>query len=284
MSLRNAACAYADRGWAVFPLNARQKRPHSILAPHGMNDATADLASVFRWWERAPRANIGINCEASGLVVIDVDPRNGGEDCLHELICVLGKLPRTVNAHSGGGGEHILFQNPGGSFRREVAPGVDIKSSGYIVAPPSIHPSGEAYIWSVDGDPDETSVARLPTTWLEKMRIPARRRGPALKINPNSSDPLKQIPAMTYVPRLTEREVDGEGWVQCPFHKAGEERTPSFRADDGLWACYACEPIGDKATMGGNIMDLAALLWGYAIPLVGPDYSIVRQRLEAMFA
>jgi hypothetical protein len=280
--LRDAACTYADRGWAVMPLKARQKAPLGLLVPHGMDDATSDLATVFGWWERVPHANVGINCEASGLVVLDVDPRNDGEDSLHDLLRELGTLPRTIEAHSGGGGQHILFRNPGGSFRREVGPGVDVKCSGYIVAPPSIHPSGEAYVWSVDGDPADVALAELPAPWLERVRVQTRT-GPTPKVNPNSTDDLKQIAALDYAPMLCGREVDAAGWMQCPFHKGGEERTPSFRADGALWACYACEPIGGKATMGGNIYDLAALLWAYPVPLSPVNFSIVRSRLIKEF-
>jgi len=32
--------------------------------------------------------------------------------------------------------------------------------------------------------------------------------------------------------------------------------------------------------MGGNVFDLAALLWGYAVPLVGVDYVEVRSRVQ----
>lgn len=282
MRLRDAACSYADRGWSIFPLQARSKQPVGRLTPHGMNDATTDLARVFAWWEAAPRLNIAINCEASGLVVLDVDPRNGGEDGLHEALSQLGPLPRTVEAHSGGGGQHLLFRHPGGSFRREVAPGVDIKCSGYIVAPPSIHPNGEPYIWSVDGDPEEVAPAELPERWVTAMRV-RKRRVATPTHNAASGDDLKQIPASFYATRLTGRTVDEDGWMQCPFHKGGAEKTPSFRVDGSLWACYACEPIGDKAMMGGNIYDLAGLLWHEPVPLGPMSFAQVRSRLASEF-
>lgn len=281
-SLRDAACAYADNGWAIFPLKPHSKQPEGRLVPHGMNDATTDLARVFRCWEKAPRLNIGINCEASGLVVLDVDPRNGGEDGLHDAIAVLGPLPRTVEAHSGGGGQHLIFRHPGGSFKREIAPGVDIKCSGYIVAPPSIHPSGKPYIWSVDGDPEDVAPAELPEAWINAMRV-RQRRATAPTYNRASGDDLKAIPAATYASRLTGRLVDEDGWMVCPFHKGGMEKTPSFRVDGTLWACYACDPVGNKAMMGGNIYDLAGLLWHEPIPLSPMGFSKVRTRLLEEF-
>jgi len=78
------------------------------------------------------------------------------------------------------------------------------------------------------------------------------------------------------VKALTGREANRGGWVQCPFHKGGKERTPSLQCDGTIWACYACEPIGGKHVMGGNIYDLAAILRGLPIPLRGPDFAEVR--------
>ena len=286
-ALRDAACEYADRGWAIHPLKPRSKVP---ATEHGMNDATSDLARVFRWWEGHPRHNIGISCEASGLVVIDVDPRHGGDDSLHDLIVELGPLPPTVESLSGGGGQHLVFRNPGGSFAREITPtgqprgktsGVDIKASGYIVAPPSTHPSGAQYEWSVDGDPGEVSPADIPPAWLERMLVAPRR-----EITPQASthytDALKNVPSVTYFSRLTGRSASGD-WGQCPFHKGGQEKTPSLKLDGTLWACYGCEPILDKRVMGGNIYDLAALLWGIPIPLAPIDFAIARSKLMRIF-
>jgi len=241
-----------------------------------MKDASADLATVFRWWEAHPRCGIGIHCEASGLVVIDVDPRNGGDDSLWQLEDQLGKLPATPRALTGGGGIHVLLRNPGGGFRKEMAPGVDIKANGYIVAAPSRHPNGGSYEW--EEAPGEVPLADVPAAWLERMTAEIRRHTPTLR---ESDDPLKLIDARTYFERLTMRSVDDGGWAQCPFHKGGQERTPSLFVRGTLWACYACEPFGGRRAMGGNVYDLAALLWGFPVPLRGHDFGTVRERLKA---
>lgn len=281
--LRDAACEYADRGWAVLPLNPRSKVPLGSLVPHGMDEATTDLGQVFGWWEEWPWANIGINCEKSGLVVLDIDPRNDGEDSFHDLLLDLGKLPPTVEAHSGGGGQHLLFRHPGGDFRREITSGVDIKCSGYIVAPPSIHPDGKPYVWSVDGDPGEVEVADLPKAWQERMRAP-RRRLQVPEANRGTTDRLKHIPAGRYASVLTGREIDEWGWMQCPFHRNGQERTPSFKVDGTLWCCYACEPQAGKHTHGGNCYDLAGQLWGFSLPLTPNAFGEVRDKLLEQFS
>src|SRR5438034_3590275 len=107
----DAALDYARRGWAVIPLVPGGKTP---LTAHGYKDGTTDEAKIRSWWAKTPSANVGIVTGAeSGLVVLDVDPRNGGEITLDELIAEHGKLPDTVVAITGGGGRHIFFQHPG---------------------------------------------------------------------------------------------------------------------------------------------------------------------------
>jgi hypothetical protein len=52
-----AALAYAARGIHVLPLEPDGKRPKT---DRGVHDASTDLRTIRMWWERWPRANIGI--------------------------------------------------------------------------------------------------------------------------------------------------------------------------------------------------------------------------------
>lgn len=280
-ALRNAALAYADAGWSVLPLRPRAKEPLGSLVPNGKDGSSSDLVQVLQWWTRAPLANVGVNAGASGLVVLDVDPRSGGDDSLHDLERHLGALPETVSAETGGGGWHYLFQHPGGDLRGVAAPGLDVKDRGYIVAPPSIHPSGRIYAW--DLEPGDVPLAELPAAWLEALR-PPRPLNRDVELNHDHEDPLRRIPAEVYVPRLTGRAIERGGWVRCPFHGGGKEQGASLNAKGTLWACYGgCPaPVG-KQVMGGNIYDLAGLVAGYAIPLRGPDFIDVQSRLLRYF-
>jgi hypothetical protein len=280
-ALRNAALDYADRGWKVIPLRARGKEPLGSLVPHGKDDATDDLVQVLRWWTEVPRANVGIVCGPSGLVVIDVDPRSGGDDSLHELERRLGRLPETVSAETGGGGWHYVFRHPGVDLVGVAAPGLDVKDRGYIVASPSIHPSGRSYAW--DLEPDDVPLADLPHAWVDALR-PARPVNRDLELSMDHDDPLRCIPAETYVARLSRREVQRGGWVRCPFHGGGAEQAPSLNVKGTLWACYGgCQAPPGKQVMGGNVYDFAALIAGYAIPLRGPDFVEVQTRLRRFF-
>ncbi len=76
---KRAAIEYAQRGWAVMPLKAKKKDPHFDLIKNAYLGATTDEALIEFWFDVDPTANIGIACITSGLVVFDVDFRNGGE-------------------------------------------------------------------------------------------------------------------------------------------------------------------------------------------------------------
>jgi hypothetical protein len=98
-----------------------------------------------------PTANIGIRPHP-GHVVLDVDPRNGGDVQLRAMQDRYGPLPTSRSAATGGGGWHWWCTCPG-DVRGELAPGVDVKShGGYVVAPPSLHSSGRRYEW-IDAGP-----------------------------------------------------------------------------------------------------------------------------------
>ena len=166
-----AAVAYAGRGWAVLPLAPKAKSPLGKLVPHGWKDAATDKDTITRWWQREPMGNIGIRTGAeSGLVVLDIDPRNGGSDNLRELEQKNGELPTTVISLTGGGGVHIFFRHPGWVIKnKNLAPGVEVKSDGgYVVAPPSIHPNGETYRWEAASHPDDVVLATLPE-WILRL-------------------------------------------------------------------------------------------------------------------
>src|SRR5262245_14226354 len=46
--------------------------------------ATTDDAQLQRWSVEFPGGNTGVACGPSGLLVVDVDPRNGGNESLIE--------------------------------------------------------------------------------------------------------------------------------------------------------------------------------------------------------
>src|SRR5262249_27597841 len=144
--LRDAAIEYARHNWPVFPL--RGKLP-AIAGGRGVLDATTDVDTVTAWWNRYRGANIGGRVPES-MLVIDVDPRHGGDQSLDALEQVHGRLPETLTTISGrgDGGRHLFFRRQHGKLSsKRLGPGIDIKTStGYVVVAPSLHPeTGQPY-------------------------------------------------------------------------------------------------------------------------------------------
>jgi hypothetical protein len=169
--LAMAALWYAKNGIPVFPCKPRGKEP---LTPHGFKDATTDEKKVAEWWSKWPGANIGVPTgAASGLLVVDVDPRNGGPQGRDELIRQLGPIPDTAEIITGGGGRHLYFKYGGGGVPKALAPGIDLKGDGgYIIAPPSIHPSGKRYeVDGLAGAKAFLNIAEAPTWLLERIAM-----------------------------------------------------------------------------------------------------------------
>ncbi len=165
-----AALAYAER-YAVFPCKPHGKTP---LTEHGFKSATRDPSQIREWWELWPEANIGIATGAiSGIVVLDIDPRHGGDDTLATLEARYGKLLATPTALTGGGGRHKIFEHPGGHVPNSagtIGAGIDLRGDGgYVIAPPSVHPSGEVYRWRTSAGINELTPSPLPEWALDPV-------------------------------------------------------------------------------------------------------------------
>ena len=109
----------------------------------------------------------------SGLVVVDVDVRHGGDGSLEGLEREYGRVGTTVECLTGGGGRHLYFAHPGGLIRNKVglAGGVDLRGDGgYVVAPPSVHSSGIRYEWAEGRNPGSAALAPLPD-WILRVAV-----------------------------------------------------------------------------------------------------------------
>ena len=152
-SLREAALAYAERGWPVFPCRA-DKKPYT---EHGVLEATTNKRKINKWWDEFPRANIGLDVGGAGMVALDLDTYKPDfdieevRDALdHELVTELVQsTPR--------GGTHLFFQLGRGEkippSSSKVAKNVDVRSfHSYVLLAPSRTQDGE-YAWVSEGKP-----------------------------------------------------------------------------------------------------------------------------------
>lgn len=163
----DAALEYLARGWSVVPAHTATTRGCSCLnesceaigkhprvkwKPY--QDRLPAESDVRTWWRRWPEANVAILTGAvSGIVVVDIDPRHGGDDSIRDI----PNLPETLTATTGGGGEHRYWRHPGYPVPNAagIRPGIDVRGDGgYVLAPPSTHKSGGVYAWDA-GQPDE---------------------------------------------------------------------------------------------------------------------------------
>jgi hypothetical protein len=229
--LGEAALVYAKRGWYVFPLKPRDKPP---LTSRGFHSARNTLEEVGSWWRHTPQANIGLAPGPSGLIVFDID-----SPAAEEVAQQLGLLElETLTARTGRQeftGRHLYFRHTGGEPIGNLrvgledgrlakingkTPGLEIKAdAGYVVAPPSIHPTGTRYAFE---DP-ELEAAALPPSALQVIRgLMAPRVPPASVSAPGSraESPAQELgegPALLSG-RPREENVslaDVERWLQA---------------------------------------------------------------------
>ncbi|MEW2191226.1 bifunctional DNA primase/polymerase [Streptomyces microflavus] len=186
-----AALQAAERGWHVFPLRPRDKRP----ALHGETScpAAGDCASGHRKWEQRATAdpdrirkawsagafNVGLATGPSGLVVVDLDPVKArdpkgtpdGVTSLQALCERAGQtVPATYRTRTATGGHHLYFTTPPGArlgnSAGKLGTHIDTRAhGGYVVAAGSVLPHGSYEVV------DPTEPVPLPE-WLYALLMP----------------------------------------------------------------------------------------------------------------
>ncbi len=187
----------------VIPLVPRAKNP---LVRRGLRSASTNEATVRRWWQLWPDANIGL-VMGRGLVALDIDGPTGKRS-LAALEREHDKLPATVEAVTRRG-RHIFFSVPDAVVVRPSAgrlgDGIDVRGDrSYVVAPPSIHPSGFVYRWKRGRAPGKHELAEAPAwlaTLLRAVPGPARKDARAGAPPPGTA---RRVPA--------DRSASGRDW------------------------------------------------------------------------
>lgn len=166
-----AALWYAELGWRVFPCIPRQKEP---AIKRWQVLATTDPKQIEAWWTTRAENNIGLACGAdSGVFVVDIDQHaEDGEATLAKAQKRIGRLPDTAEQRTGGGGRQLFFAYPDGREMRnsagKIGPGVDTRGNGgFVVVPPSLHPSGKRYEWL--SWPHHVPPGEMPDAWVRKL-------------------------------------------------------------------------------------------------------------------
>lgn len=174
---------YWEAGWrGVLPLPYLRKDP----PPYGYTGANGQwpsFADVYAWAEGPEgKGNIGLRFP-SNVLGVDVDGYSGkvGRQTLERAIEKWGKLPETWISSSRDDGVSgiYLFRVPDDlRWPGEVGPGIELiqRRHRYMVAPPSIHPSGRAYrwmnqYWLTDEIPCIGDLPFLPDAWVHGLTL-----------------------------------------------------------------------------------------------------------------
>lgn len=149
------AQAYLDQGFRPFPLSPRSKIPLKGFELKKYQTEAPTDADMVKWFASG-KNNVGLLL-GRGVIAVDLDGE-GAEEALQAAGVTLPDMaPRSRTA----GGFHVLLEANTGdrvnllkSTARDAAgallkPLIDIRGVGYIVAPPSIHPSGHVYEWDI---------------------------------------------------------------------------------------------------------------------------------------
>ena len=149
MELMSYAKLYVSKGLSVIPLKPRSKEP--IIQWKEFQMRTPSSEEIEKWFSE--ERNIAIVCGkvSSNLVVVDFDSEEKFKEWYDRIDKEYSHLrDKVLNTWivKTGKGYHIYFRLSFEAPRTKprLREGIDIKAEGgYVVAPPSIHPSGKRY-------------------------------------------------------------------------------------------------------------------------------------------
>jgi hypothetical protein len=175
----DAALAYAELGWRIFPCHPGSKEP---MTPHGFKGATTNPKIITWWWAHTPDANVAIATGAPGPDVLDIDvkPEGDGWAAFEKLrrAGVLAGAARLCSTRNGGAHLYFTGTEQRCSALRKVF--VDFRAAGgYVLAPPSMVAADD---WAPQGSGryelirSRGSNARLDWAKCRALLVPAPKR------------------------------------------------------------------------------------------------------------
>jgi hypothetical protein len=258
--LRQAALAYADRGWPVFALKPRDKVPATV---NGALNATVRSEVLHAYWTFiAPDANIGL---ATGTIfdVIDIDGAGARNDIDELWPGWIREAPVVQTAR----GYHLYIASTGLANSADSARKLDFRGfHGYVLAPPSRHPSGHIYRWLNWPEPFRFPTA--PRKLVEILRRPPSTATAATIERRREEDAPYDLVTLLherYGP-LTWRRRGDRLVTECPTgtHRDSE---PSFTVfPDNHYHCFGCGAHGGASRLARDLTRAAYSPLGASSP------------------
>ncbi|WP_138419723.1 phage/plasmid primase, P4 family [Aquibacillus sediminis] len=156
---------YQDLGFSFFPINHKSKAPKRKWANYqSVRPTDSELKA---WTENNMPSNWAIvTGEISGIVVVDIDDMDQFRQSGIEF-----PITPTVRTSKG---IHLYFKHPGFKVSngvKHIEEWFDIRGDGgFVVAPPSLHPSGIEYEWIDGQSPEECPIAELPNWIIDNLK------------------------------------------------------------------------------------------------------------------
>jgi hypothetical protein len=173
MPLEKAAHEYLDLGFSVMPIGD-DKRP--LERWEHLQEERPTHRKITYWWDRYPHANVGIiTGPVSGIFVLDLD-KPEAKAFVKDRCRGIPDTPIAATSK----GVHIYFDYPSILLgnRSDNKIGMDIRGEGgYVVAPPSVHPTGIRYEWTI-WHPWNTRIAKAPEwllDWCQERSLSSER-------------------------------------------------------------------------------------------------------------
>lgn len=264
-----AAYGWIASGYSVAPIAYRSKKPDkSKLKKSGyvnenghaswevLQTKQPTLNDVWQWFGTGFKSNLGVIC-SNGLVVIDFDDMAAFEKWSN---WASDEMKNTYSVKTRRG-LHLYYQMEEPPEFTIKLRGIDVKSNGYVLAPPSIHPSGHKYelvnnvpILRVKNLECVVSKSLLSqklsfenTAHTAVNRRVANNPSSPWEIQPQgefsgNGDVLaaaKSVPITQLIQGELIRKRNGWLMTNCPLH---DDKTPSFWIDEksNRCSCNTC--------------------------------------------
>jgi len=248
MDALRIAHSWLDQGIAVIPIGYRSKRPmFDLIGSWEQYKNTLPCCSQIAAWFDRPLVNLAIITGWQNLVIVDFDKMPAYD------MWQAGNKGKATYTVSTGRGMHLYYFVDGLPGHTLKWWGGEVKSTGYCLAPPSIHPSGRRY-QVIDNRP----IMRIAS--IDEI-FPAGLFPKELVSSEIQSSPCCSSQDDIWQPRWGQQGKDaleikhnvriasffpsantGNRWhtVRCPFHGDGRHLSGWIDNQTNRFVCHSC--------------------------------------------
>ena len=260
---------FSTLGIAIIPLAPKTKKP--LVRWRDYQTRLPTEAELLRWFYPGNSRNVAAVCGWRGLTVLDFDDAASYGAWIAWSAITGGVARRVASATyrvrtARGMHVYLLVGDTPRCGKVDEPISVDIKGiGGYVLIPPSVHPSGARYE-AVDNSAPIMEIDTLTEVLPNAPDPPKPRPAPTVQVAAASNlwplTPVEQIkesvPILSFFP---DAQQTGSHWyiARCPLH---DDHDPSMWIDTsrGICGCYVgCTP---KPL---DVIDLYARLRGISI-------------------